>query len=411
MPRISTNERRSALRVDKHVMAMANRHNILDCILNEAPINKTAIARRVGLSVPSVMKTVDRFIEQGLVRSVGKGQSSGGKPPELLEPIADAYYAVGVDVGRIQLKAVLVDLAGNIISRKSIPTGNTLPEPALIERICVLVDRLLSDLHTDRNKLLGIGVGMPGLIDAENGFVIFSPDFSWEGVPLRAMFSERLPYHVLVENANMAMARGEFAMGAGRGAENALYINIGHGIGGAFVQSREVYRGSSGTSGEIGHITVDKDGPLCPCGNTGCLEAMASGEAIARQARDLIARNVRTRILEMAGYDLQKVDAKVVFDAARSGDEAAQAIIARATEHIGTVIAGCVNLLDLDRIVLCGGVTKAGDQFLEPVQRIIMMRRMRFAGRKVNVCLGNLGDDAVALGATYQIVRQYILKE
>ena len=404
-------KRGMCLRVDKHIMAMENRRNILNCIINEAPINKAAIAKRVGLSVPSVMKTVDGFIEQGLVRSVGKGRSSGGKPPEMLELISDAHYAVGLDIGRTRLKAVLCDLSGNVVSRMTQPTGNTLPENDLVERICILVENLLSDARVERSRLLGVGVGMPGLIDAENGFVIFSPDFSWEGVPLRDMMEKRLPHHILVENANMAMARGEFMAGAGRGAENVLCVNIGHGIGSGLIQGTEVYRGSSGTSGEFGHITVDKDGPLCHCGNTGCLEALASGEAIARQARNLIASGVRSRILEVAEGDIEQVDAKCVFDAARENDEAAKEIVERATKHIGTLLAGCVNLLDLDRIVLCGGLTKAGDLFLEPVKQTIKKRRMRFAGRKVIVCTGGLGDDAVALGATNQIIQQYILGE
>lgn len=399
------------LRVDKYVLSHANRRSVLDCILYEGPINKAAIAQKVGLSIPSVMKIVDSFIQSGLVRSIGKGPSSGGKPPELLEIAADACYAVGVDVGLSQLRILVGDLGGRIVARHSEATGSALNVEKFIDRLCAMIEGLLTRAEVDRSRVLGVGIAMPGLIDVDAGCVLFSPDIKWENVPLVQEIMKRLPYPVHIENVTMVIARAEYFLGAGRGGKYIMQVNLGHGIGGAIIQNGEIYYGSGGTSGEIGHITVNRDGPLCMCGNYGCLEAMASGEAIARQGRDLISRGVPSRILEFAGGHVDLVDAKVVFDAARAGDEPARQIVERAIEYIGIALGAAINMLDLDRIVVSGGLTKNGDIFWNKLRPTLSKRQMKYAGRDVQLVQSRLGDDAAALGAIYQVVQEYILSQ
>lgn len=395
------------MKVDRYVLQQANKRNIIECIATDGPINQSAIAEKVGLSIPAVMKIVEEFERQGLVHSVGKGKSNGGKRPEMLELIRAARYAVGVDIGRSHLKLVVADLSGAVLYRESRPTGQAAPAEALIEGMCGMVEQAIAQSGIDEGRILGIGVGMPGLIDCGAGQVIFSPDFGWEDVPLRAMMQDRFAHRVMVENANLSLARGEHRFGSGQGADFLLCVNVGHGIGAGVVERGKPYLGSSGTSGEIGHMTMDKDGPLCACGNVGCLEALASGEAIARQALDIVQRGIRTQIVACAGGEESAIGAKEVFQAAALGDAPALSIVERATEYIGIALASCINLLDPDRIVLCGGLTKAGAPFIDRIKDQVRKRQMKNAGRNVRICVGTLGEDATAVGATCQLLEGF----
>lgn len=391
--------------------AMITKHKVFDCIMDSQPINQAMIAKKLGLSLPSVMKIVKAFDEKGLMRIVGKAPSRGGKPPRLLEIISEARCAIGVDIGRSEIKAVLADIGGNVITSLIIRTGDVNPPERLIEKIVGVIREVLEGVDINSRNFLGIGIGMPGLIDAKSGHVIFSPDFDWENVPLLENLKNRLPYPIHIENANMSMARGEFHFGAGKGSAYMLCVNSGYGIGGALITKGHIYNGSNGMSGEIGHITVMQDGgPLCTCGNYGCLEAVSSGDAIARQAKDLLRRNMRTLLTDMVGNDVDKVDAKMVFAAAYKGDIPCSTIVQRATEYIGTALATCLNILDLDCIVLNGGLTKGGDLFWQSVTKSFNQRRMRYVGKNVRLLQGKLGSKGTAVGATIKIMRDHILK-
>ncbi len=380
---------------------MSNKFNVMRLIISEGPINRAAIARKTGITIPSVMAITDDLIGCGLVCSAGKGDSCGGKRPELLAVVSDSVYFVGVDIGRDMTRLVIQDFSAKIIFGSREKTGVVFPEEAFIDRLSRLILKCIDEAEIDKSRIAGVGIAMPGLIGQENGCVMFSPDFGWRDIPLQQSLSKKLPYPVLVENANRALALAESDGLLAEGVldrHTTLCVNLGHGIGAALVQNGRLYYGSSGTSGEIGHITVNKDGPLCSCGNSGCLEAVASGEAIARQARDAIQSKVSTTLLQKAG-SLEEIDAKVVFDAALEGDAVAVSIIDRAAEYIGIGIAMAVNLLDPDKVILCGGLTKNGKPFFDKVNESFEKHRMRQAGRCVMLSLGKKGDYSTAIGA------------
>lgn len=389
-----------------------NKSNVMRLIILEGPISRAAIAKRIGLSIPSVMTITENLIGRGLVQTVGKGKSSGGKPPELLSVVPDSEYYMGVDIGRSAIRLVILNLAQKVIFGTRIETGAVQPEEAFVNRLCTLIQSSLAEAELDVNRLAGVGVAMPGLIEGETGHVLFSPDFGWSDIPLQNWLQRKLPYPVVVENANRALALAEgkwkgagacLGDGTGSGSRTVLCVNMGHGIGAALLQDDLLYLGSSGTSGEIGHITVCKDGPLCACGNSGCLEAVASGEAIALQGRDAVASGLPTLMSELCGGAREKIDAKLVFDAAKQGDLAALSIVDRATDYIGIALAMAINILDPDSIVLCGGLTKNGPIFFDKVCESTKKRRMRQAGRHVDICLGKLGDYGTAVGAAHVI--------
>ncbi|HHT96286.1 MAG TPA: ROK family transcriptional regulator [Clostridiales bacterium] len=389
-------------------MAQMNKKAVLDIIRTKGPINKSEIAKLVELSIPTVMKISDDLTESGLIHVVGKGESNGGKRPELLGMISNAYYMVGVDIGRSKTIAIIMNLNGDIIYKKKIKTGNTNPAIELLERTTEIINQTILESKISINKILGIGIVTPGLIDYKNGVVIFSPDFQWENVNIKKHLGNAFEIPIHVESSNRAMALGEGWFGAAEKSKYFICINLGHGIGSAIMEKGDFYRGNSGSSGEIGHITLEKDGPICDCGNRGCLEALASGNAIAERAKKYINDGKSTEITKFIENGINNIEAKEVFDAAKTGDLIANKIIDEAIEYLGIGIANYINLLDPDLIVLAGGMVNAGDCFIDKVKESIKRRQMKFAGTNVRLEVTKLGMDAAAIGAASIILRKII---
>lgn len=393
-------------RMDSHRMAMINKQNVMRCISSYGPINRSAIAKMVGLSIPTVMDITDQLIEHGMVVCELRKSTGQGKRPELLSVCGEHFRFIGVDVGRTTIRIVLVGLDQKIIATVKYATENVQCERAFVERICAEIMKLVESSGVDQDSIVGVSVAMPGLIDRESGSVIFSPNFGWENVPLQAWMNEILPYEVIVENANRVQASWEVFRNRENKDLTVLCIGLGYGIGGGFLQKGKLYYGASGTSGEIGHLPVCHDqNAKCSCGNIGCLEAVASGAALARRARELASEGDAV-LMELCGGDLDKLEAKMVFDAARQGDERAQQIIDQTAEYIGIALAASINLLDPDRIYLCGGMMKNGSEFLRKIKTCTLRRQMHNSGRGVLILPGDPDEWNVARGAA-QVVPYY----
>jgi glucokinase-like ROK family protein len=396
------------MKVDKYILNTLNKQTIINLIRSSPGIHRAELSRASGLSMPSVMRITDEFIRKGLVRDLGKGESSGGKPPNLLEFIPDCRYAAGIDVGTTNISAILMDLSARIVRKHIIPTDVKEGPGKVIGRVLETMGRVLDNSGVERKKILGIGIGMPGLIDPKRGTVRFSPDFGWEDADVAGPVEKRFGLPVIIDNVTRSMAMAERWFGAGRDVDNFMCINLGYGIGAAVVIDGELYKGNSGSSGEFGHITMERNGPRCSCGNRGCLEALSSGNAIAERAKEIAAADAASLMLKLAGGDRDAVDARVVFDAARSGDPAALKIAGEAMDYLGTAIAGIINFLDPKVIILEGGVTKAGDVLSRGVSEAIGRRRMKRAGEDTTIVISRMGDDAAAIGAASFHLKTFI---
>jgi predicted NBD/HSP70 family sugar kinase len=387
-------------KVDKLQIAQANKYNVFRCLIRSEPINRAAIAKLTNLSIPTIMSIVDSLIEKKLVRSMGKGQSSGGKPPEMLELIPDRFFYIGLDVGGKTIRVVENNMKVEQIAYLYESTGQYLPAEAFVRHLQNLILTIFNQLKVEEEQILGVCIAMPGLIELESGNVLFSPDFGWENVPLRAWLQGALPFPVIIENANRALALNESHFLPDEDSGHTTFsVNLAHGIGAGLVLGDELYTGASGTSGEIGHITVDHDGPVCQCGNIGCLEAIASGGAIARDARQAFREGKSPILASLCGENAETIEAKLVFQAAEQGDEASLQIIDKAAEYIGVGISMAINVFDPDRIVLCGGLMKNGPSFFEKIKTSIEKHKMRQAGRKVVISAGTKDDYSTANGA------------
>ena len=396
------------MKVDKYILNTLNKQTIINLIRSTPGIHRAELSRISGLSMPSVMRITGEFIRKGLVRDLGRGESSGGKPPQLMEFIPDCRYAAGIDVGATNISAILMDLSARIVRKHSIPTGVKEGPAKVIGRVLEAMVSVLQGPGIEPDKILGIGIGMPGLIDPQTGMALFSPDFGWENVDVVRPVEKRFGLPVIIDNVTRSMAMAERWFGAGRDVDNFMCINLGYGIGAAMVIDGELYRGNSGSSGEFGHITMERNGPPCSCGNRGCLEALSSGNAIAERAKALAGGAASSLMLRLAGGDAGAIDACVVFDAARGGDPAAVKIISEALDFLGTAIAGIINFMDPKVIILEGGVTKAGDILSNGISRAIRQRQMKHAGKDTNIVISLLGDYAAAIGAASFHLKAFI---
>ena len=399
---------RAIMKVDKSVINTLNKRNVINIIRERGPINRAEISRIADLSIPTVMRLTAELVAKRLICEVGKGESTGGKPPLMLEFCTQSYYLIGVDIGTNMIKSIVMDMAARIICKVEVPTVITDQPNIVISRIIKTIAGAIDKAGFQLDRYLGIGLGMPGLLDIKNGKVLFSPDFKWEDVeltaPVRAHFG--LPVHLA--NVSRAMAMGEKWFGQATNVKNFMCINLGYGIGSAIFIDDEIYSGGSDCSGEFGHITLEKNGPLCSCGNYGCLEALASANAMSRRAAMLIKKGESSLMLSLAGENADNIDAKIVFDAAKAGDRLAREIVWDATEYIGIAIASAVNFIDPELIILEGGVAKAGDILLDGIRRIVENRKMKYAGRKLKIVASRLEDDAAAIGAASYLIKELI---
>ena len=298
---------------------------------------------------------------------------------------------VGVDFGGTWIRAALADGSGGLTARREARTPAREGVEAVVESIIRAVEEVGA-------PFAAVGVCSPGPLDARTG-VVYSPSnlLGWRDVPLAAMLERRLGVPVVLGNDANAAALGEHAYGAGRGFSDVIYVTVSTGVGGGIIAGGRLLEGRRGAAGEVGHIVLQPDGSPCGCGNRGCLETLASGTAIARQARDAIAAGWNTEIAGLAGPE--GVSAEVVVRAAVAGDGLAREIVRRAGRWLGLGLAGLVHLYDPEVLIVGGGVTGAGDLLMDPAREILLANVMPIYREDLRVVRPDLGTDAGLYGA------------
>ena len=322
---------------------------------------------------------------------LGRSSRDESARPLRVSPLTAALLAVGVDIGGTKVAAGVVDRAGTVIDhvRRDTPHRSTTPD--VVED--TIVDAVL-DL-AQRHEIHAVGIGAAGFVDATRSHVLFSPHLSWRNEPLREAISSRLRLPVVVENDANAALWGEWRFGAARGETHAVCVNLGTGIGGAILVNGSLQRGRFGVAGEFGHMQVVPQGRRCECGNRGCWEQYASGNALVREARELAASGspVAHGLLESAGGDVANITGPLVTAAASAGDPAAIELVEEVGRWLGVGIANLAAALDPGMFVIGGGLSEAGELMLGPAretfQRSLTGRRFRPEAEIVPAALGN----------------------
>src|SRR5881398_2227571 len=285
-------------------------------------------------------------------------------------------YVVGIDIGGTNIVAGTVAEDGSeLLGLVSEPTFPEQGADAVMTRIVKLTR---ASMAAARGKdIAGVGIGSPGPLDTKTGVVLLTPNLGWTNFPLRDRITEALGLPATLDNDANCAIFGEWWRGAARGAQHVVGLTIGTGIGGGIVLDGEIYRGASDIAGEIGHMTIDLNGRRCKCGNYGCLEAYASGPAIAARAIEGIEAGADSSLPRYVNGDLARITAQIVYEAAHDGDEYAREVVKDTAKFLGAGVASIINIFNPEVVVVCGGVTLAGDRLFEPLRAEVRRRAFK----------------------------------
>ena len=308
-------------------------------------------------------------------------------------------YYIGLDVGGTTFKAGVVTEDGRIVHKDAMPTGIERPYQEIIADMAALCKKVAADAGIEMSEIKSIGVGVPGLFDNKTGMIPFCTNLGWHDIPFVAEMKKHLDTPVYGDNDATVAGLAESVAGVSAGIKDSVFLTLGTGVGGGIIIDGKPYSGAHGCGSEIGHMMIKMGGELCTCGNYGCFERYASATAIIREARKAVAEHPESSMLAACGGDPEKLNAKIVIDAARAGDEAAKAVFGGYVQALAVGIINIINMLDPEVIVLGGGVSAAGEFLLdavrEAVKPMVFFKTMPYA----RIELAQLGNDAGIIGA------------
>jgi predicted NBD/HSP70 family sugar kinase len=381
---------------------------VLRALYEHSPISRAEVARMSGLTRTTVGDVIGELITDGLAREMGRGPSTGGKAPILLELVEGARFVVGLDLGEFVFRGALVDLRGNLRETAERRVEGLDGDQAL-GVVHELVDELVGRLPSDRgDTLLGIGVGTPGIVDAATGTIRWAVNLDWENLPLGEILRERYDVPVQVANDSRAAAlaiqlfdrpRADPQAGDPGARPNLVAITVGRGIGAGVVLGGELFHGDGFGAGEIGHTTVVDDGAECRCGRFGCLETVASSRAILARATEQ-AQAQPESFLGGRRKDAGELKLADLAAGLAAGDEETRRVVAAAGRYLGQIVASLIGVLDVERIVLHGSVSGLGQPWLDAVQDEARRRSLALLARDIRIEIAPPIGDLVVLGAS-----------
>lgn len=332
-------------------------------------------------------------------------------PTPTASPPTDRYI-VGVDLGGTNIVVGALSADGERqFGMQSVPTRAEEGADAVVARMAGLIeDAITATLQATgatRDQILGVGIGSPGPLDRERGVVIFTPNLGWRDFPLKPRIQDAVQLPATLDNDANCAILGETWQGAARGAKHVVGLTIGTGIGGGVVLDGRIYHGASDVAGELGHVTIDSTGRRCKCGNYGCLEAYASGPAIAERAREALVGGEPSSMPAMVGGDLGRLSAATVYEAAQRGDQLAREVVRDTARFLGTGVANLLNIFNPQVVVLAGGVTQAGEALFEPMRAEVRRRAFKPAVDACRIVPGILPGNAGVIGAVATFAQQH----
>ena len=388
--------------------ALRSEVGILRLIHEKSKISRIDLAKRTGSSAASITAIAHRLIDKHLIVESGQGSTHFGRKPVLLSVRNDAAYVVGVDLGSFFIRVVIADINGNLVYKVQAETELSQGRERVVNKTFKLIEKAMRDSRVARETIKGIGIGHSGVIDIKSGMVLSLPRagqmLEWKNVPLRSILEDKFDLPCALEDSVRTRAIAEKHFGLGAHISDFIYIDVGMGIGAALFIDDEIYRGPGGSAGEFGHMTVDERGPLCSCGNSGCVEALASCGAIIQAARAAVERGVNTKLRDLAEGRPENISIEIIAKAAMDNDSLAFRVLHDAVSHIAVALADVVNLLN-PRVIIFGGALfqSAPQLLLEELKRPMKQRALEKSANEVELKVSSLGSEAGALGAARMI--------
>ena len=379
----------------------ASEKKAIDFVRKYGECTKTDLVAYTDYSRTKITTCIDSLLEKQILVANQATEYSGGRRAKTFRLNEKLARVAGFDIGATSIDVAISDFSGRLLAHHAEPASVKEGPIKILGRACSLLEGMLKEQGITPEGVNGLGVGVPGPVDFSVGTLVSPPIMpGWDSYPIITTIQQWFPAaNVVVDNDVNVMALAEMSLGAARGVENLIFVKIGTGIGAGIICEGNMYRGSNGCAGDIGHICVDKSGPLCHCGNRGCLETIAGGAAIAERALQA-ARSGRSPIL-LQHYERngQVLRAEDVGEAAREGDAVATEIIRESGELLGDVLASLVNFYNPEMIVIGGGVSKLGNLLLSSVRQAIFSRSLPLATRNLQIVFSEIGADAGIFGA------------
>jgi glucokinase-like ROK family protein len=383
-----------------------NRCLVLNTVKNYEPLSRRDIAKKLNLSPSSVSNIIDELIKKGFIREIGPGPSQNlGRKPILLEIDPFTWYVIGADLERVtSVKVGITNLKGKLIAKGENFLEDISPSQ-VVDSVAKLIDRLVNKVKIKRERIIGIGMGTPGLLDQRKGKVIYSVYLGWRDVPLRELIEKKTGLPFIIDTDTNAPALGEQWYGAGKKAESLIYITIGPGVGAGIIINGRVYQGVDGSAGEFGHTVIDPDGPLCGCGNRGCLEALAAEPSLIRWVEGRIATGEKSVIRELSWQNNGKITAEIIYQAVLKKDRLAIEAVRETGRYLGMGVISLVNLLNPQFIIIGGRISRVAQILIQPIKEMVLRYALPIPAQRVKILPAHFGEDAGVIGAATLVLQ------
>jgi glucokinase-like ROK family protein len=397
---------------DQVLVRKLNTSLILNCLRTRGPLSRAGLSATTGLNRSTVSSLINDLLKESLVREIGLEPPERGRPGMLLELNPAGGCAVGVEIGVDFISVVLTNFVAQVLWRQRIDSDPRDGQSIIIERAEELTQQAL-DIGTEHGlRHLGIGLGVPGLVDIQQGSLVFAPNLRWRDVPLRQIWAQRFDSPIFVENEANAAALGEYYFGIARDVQNLIYLSAGVGLGGGIVIKGKLFRGSGGYAGEFGHMTMDPDGEPCGCGKRGCWETLVGPRAIVHRVKNAleVRINEKSHMRRLVDNELSHIDIDAVVQAAEAGDPVAKTALEEVGVHLGIGIGNLVNVFNPEMVVLGGALSLASPFLLPVAERTIQKHALAQSREIAKVVASAHGADSCVMGAV-ALVLDDILRE
>jgi len=392
-------------RGNKQLIKELNRLLVVNAILNYEPVSRTKVAKLTELSLSTVSNIVASLIKRGVVQEIGEEKSNGGRRPIMLKLNPEVGLVIGMKIGLDGIVAALVNLKGTVLHQIARPVLTNEDEAVVIESVANVIRSLIKEACVDFGRIIGCGIGVSGLVDSRRGILLHSAILKWENIQFKKLLRREFNIPIFVDKDVNALALGEKRYGAARGTSNFVCVTVGTGIGAGIVVDGKIYHGNLGSAGELGHMVIDKNGPLCYCGKHGCLETLSSDRFIIEEAKKALIQGKKTLIRRLLGdNDLGRLSASTVLQAAHKEDPVAKNIFKQAGENLGIGISNLISIVDPEAILIGGKGTEAKDLILSPMRKAI--KENSPLRRNIKILFPELGEDGWVIGAAELVLKE-----
>ncbi|MGD9093795.1 MAG: ROK family transcriptional regulator [Anaerolineales bacterium] len=394
---------------DHALVREMNLSSVLGYLHRESPLSRAQLASLTNLNKSTISSLVEELIARGLIHEIGLESSGTGRPATLLQFNPQAGYIIGIEFGVGFITGILTNFTGEIIWRDSQETDSTAQTNQIIDQALKLVDYAIDKECPQDNRLLGVGISLPGLVDVENGVLTYSPNLQWQDVAFRQIFMTHTGLAIFIDNDANASAIGEHLFGAAKKSQDFIFIVAGVGIGGGLFLNGDVYRGSGGYAGEIGHTRIiSEQNRPCRCGHQGCWENTGNQYSLIERVRARLEVGRQSLIHQLMSEQNSPVDLYIIKQAADSDDEEVREALNETGYVIGLGVANLINIFNPELVVIGGSMSIAGKYLLPAIEKAISDNAMEEPRRQTKVVLSKFGPDAISMGAIALVVKHVL---